>query len=176
MTTSFFERLWKKLAKSKKYRSQFVAAHAKRAIPFQIRAMMKAKGLNQEKLADLSGLSQGVISRAADPTYGNLTINTIIKVASGLDVAYLGIFVPFSRLAEWVSNLSEASVLVDSFDEEDNARNARSVAHALLDAPSLGDINLAAIPDEMREIGKLALSGKGSPSAMDALTQQPTIQ
>lgn len=117
MTISF-ERLWKKFTKSKRYRQQFVAAQAKRALPFQIRALMKKQGLSQEKLAELSGLTQGVISRAADPNYGNLTINTIVKIANGLDVAYLGIFVPFSELAKWFSRLSEESAAVDNFDEE----------------------------------------------------------
>ena len=118
---TIFERLWKKFAASKRYREQFVAAQAKRAIAFQIRALMKKKGWSQEKLAAQSKLTQGVISRAADPNYGNLTINTIVKIAGGLDVAYLGIFVPFSELARWFSTLSEESVQVLSFEEEDMA-------------------------------------------------------
>jgi transcriptional regulator with XRE-family HTH domain len=115
---TLFEKLWNKLAGSKKYREQFVAAQAKRALPFQIRALMKKKGWSQEKLATESGLTQGVISRAADPNYGNLTINTIVRIAGGLDVAYLGLLVPFSDLAKWFSTLSEESVQVLSFDEE----------------------------------------------------------
>jgi transcriptional regulator with XRE-family HTH domain len=117
MITSL-NRLWQKLKKSKKYREQFVAAQAKRAFPFQVRAIMRKRGLSQEQLATRSKLTQGVISRAVNPNYGNLTINTIVRVADGLDMAYLGILVPFSELAKWVSNLSEESVQVKSFEEE----------------------------------------------------------
>src|SRR5262252_6248269 len=96
-----FDRLWSKFAKSKRYRDHFVAAQAKRAIPFQIRAMMKKRGLSQEDLAQRSGLDQGVISRAANPNYGNLTLNTIVRIANGFDVAYIGVYVPFSEFTRW---------------------------------------------------------------------------
>jgi len=110
--------LWQKL-RNKKYRAQFVAAQVKRGIPFQIQSLMKQKSFSQERLAKESGLTQGVISRAANPDYGNLTLNTIIKIAAGLDVAFVGKFVPFSELGNWFTNLSEETVRVKSFDEED---------------------------------------------------------
>jgi transcriptional regulator with XRE-family HTH domain len=111
--------LWRKFAE-RKYRAEFVAAQVKRGIPFQIQTLMKKKGYSQEKLAQESGLTQGVISRAANPDYGNLTLNTIIKIASGFDVAFVGRFVPFSELAKWFSNLSEDSIEVASFNEEND--------------------------------------------------------
>ena len=117
MNTSF-SRLWSRLASSKKYRSQFVSAQARRAFAFQLRAIMKNRGLTQDKLADLSGLTQGVISRAVDPNYGKLTTTVIVKIANGLDMAYLGILVPFSDAVKWFSNLSEQSVQVPTFEEE----------------------------------------------------------
>jgi transcriptional regulator with XRE-family HTH domain len=110
--------LWRKL-RAKKYRERFVAAQVKRGIPFQIQTLMKQKNFSQEKLAKESGLTQGVISRAANPDYGNLTLNTIIKIAGGFDVAFVGKFVPFSELAGWFVNLSENAVSVKSFREED---------------------------------------------------------
>jgi transcriptional regulator with XRE-family HTH domain len=115
---SGFSQLWVRLAKSKKYREGFVAAQVKRGIPFQIRTMLKKAGLSQEELATRAGLTQGVVSRAADPEYGNLTINTIIRIAAGFDVAFIGKLVPFSELAKWFVDLSEDSMLVKSFEEE----------------------------------------------------------
>jgi transcriptional regulator with XRE-family HTH domain len=117
--------LWEKL-RNRKYRAQFVAAQLKRAIPFQIQTLMKQKNFSQERLAKESGLTQGVISRAANPDYGNLTLNTIIKIAAGLDVAFVGKFVPFSELGNWFTNLSEEAVRVKSFEEED-----AEMSHAL---------------------------------------------
>jgi transcriptional regulator with XRE-family HTH domain len=113
-----FSKIWAKLS-NKKYRRAFVEAELKRGVPFQIRAMRKKLGWSQEKLAQASGLTQGVISRAEDPNYGNLTFNTVLDIASGFDVAFIGRFVPFSELAKWVENLSEESAQVASFEIED---------------------------------------------------------
>jgi transcriptional regulator with XRE-family HTH domain len=154
---TLFEQLWNKLAGSKKYREQFVAAQAKRALPFQIRALMKKKGWSQEKLAAESGLTQGVISRAADPNYGNLTINTIVRIAGGLDVAYLGLLVPFSDLARWLSNLSEESVQVMSFDEE-NEKHGLPLSNDHSDGP--GDLE----PEKLKEADSWHPYGEYKPS------------
>ncbi len=113
-----FSAIWGKLRKSKKYREEFVAAHVKRAIPFQARAVMKAKGFSQQELARRAGLSQGVVSRAVDPSNGNLTMNTIIRIAAGLDVAFVGRFVPFSEFAKWYERLPDESWDIPSFQEE----------------------------------------------------------
>ena len=116
-----FDTLWQKLASSKEYREEFVAAQVKRGIPFQIRSLMKQGELTQESLADRSGLTQGVISRAANPDYGNLTLNTIIRIAAGFDVAFIGKFVPFSELGRWFTELSEDSAVM-TFTQENEAR------------------------------------------------------
>jgi len=115
-----FDAIWKKLRRTKRYREQFVADHAKRAIPHQARSIMKARGLNQQELAKLCGLSQGVVSRAVDPSYGNLTLNTIIRVAAGLDLAFVGRFVPFSELARWYTDLPNQDWNIPTFEEEDD--------------------------------------------------------
>ena len=112
-----FSQLWKKLAKSKKYREEFVAAQVKRGIPFQIRTLLKRAGISQEELANRAGLTQGVVSRAANPDYGNLTLNTIVRIAAGFDVAFVGKFVPFSELSKWFTELSEDTT-VKTFEEE----------------------------------------------------------
>ncbi len=112
-------RQWKKL-RDKAYREEFVAAQARRAIPFQIRALMRKKKISQQELADRSGLTQGVISRAANPSYGKLTLNTIIRVAAGFDVAFVGMFVPFSKLVDVFDRMSDQHLGdVVTFAEED---------------------------------------------------------
>jgi transcriptional regulator with XRE-family HTH domain len=124
-----FEELWKKLARTKEYREHFVASQVKRGIPFQIRALMKKKELNQDKLAELAKLTQGVVSRAANPNYGNLTLNTIIRIAAGFDVAFIGKFVPFSELGKWLINLSEEEAgQVSTFEEENEAFKEKKVS------------------------------------------------
>lgn len=114
-----FDKLWLKF-RSKAFRQTFVESEVKRGIPFQMRALLKKQQLSQKELAKLSGLTQGAISRALNPNYGNLTLNTIIRIAAGLDVAFVGAFVPFSRLIENHESLSEElSGAVETFEEED---------------------------------------------------------
>lgn len=116
-----FRDVWNNLAKSKKYREAFAFSLFKRMVPFQIRALRKQRGWSQEQLATSATLTQGVISRAEDPDYGNLTINTIRRIAAGFDVAFVVKFVPFSELDRWFLDLSEQSVRVRSFQEENDA-------------------------------------------------------
>jgi len=116
---STFSDVWGKIGASKEYRSAFATAQFKRLVPFQIRALRKNRRMSQEELAEKANLTQGVISRAEDSDYGNLTSNTILKIAEGFDCAFVGRFVPFSELDDWFLNLSEDAVQVPSFDEED---------------------------------------------------------
>ena len=132
MTT--FNELWGKLAESKEYREEFVTAQVKRGIPFQIATLLKDLEISQAQLAERSGLTQGVISRAANPNYGNLTLNTLIRIAAGFDVAFVGKFVPFSELGRWFIDLSEESVKVKPFLQEDRERRSLSESKASFEA------------------------------------------
>lgn len=137
---SMFKDRWKKLSKSKKYREEFVAAQVKRGIPFQIRTLMKALKLTQEELALRANLSQGVVSRAADLNNGNLTLNTVIRVAAGFDLAFVGKFVPFSELDKWFTDLSEESVRVKTFTEENEEIEAKEATALAAKAASVGGL------------------------------------
>jgi transcriptional regulator with XRE-family HTH domain len=110
--------IWNKLSKSKKYREEYVAALLKRSVPFQIRTLLKKRGFSQQELAEKSELTQGVISRAQDSNYGNLTFNTVVRIAAGFDCAFIGKFVPFSELAKWDKTLSEDSIVVPEFSQD----------------------------------------------------------
>jgi transcriptional regulator with XRE-family HTH domain len=77
---------------------------------------MRRNGLTQQKLAQQSGLTQGAISRAADLNYGDLTLNTIIRIAAGFDCAFVGKYVPFTEFVRHTD--TEIDVDVPSFEEE----------------------------------------------------------
>jgi transcriptional regulator with XRE-family HTH domain len=88
-------------------------------IPLQIRVLRKQREWSQAQLAQESKLTQGVISRAEDPEYGNLTVNTLVKIGAGFDCAFVGRFVPFSELGRWYTNIENERVLeVDSFNAD----------------------------------------------------------
>ena len=112
------ESLWPKFS-NKKYREEFVAQFSRQAIPLQIAALMKQHGLSQTQLAVRSGLTQGVISHAADPS--KLTLRTLVRIAAGFDVAFMPLFVPFSELPKWFDRLSNDPFMVPTFEQEDAA-------------------------------------------------------
>ena len=111
------ESIWKKLGR-KKYREEFVASQVKIFLPLQIRKLLEQHGISQSALAERAGLTQGVVSRAANPEYGNLTLNTLLRIAAGFDVAFVGKFVPFTELDRWFADFSEKSLRVKTFVEE----------------------------------------------------------
>lgn len=113
-----------KLASSKEYREEFVSAFLKRYIPFQVRTIRKKRRMSQPELAIASQITQGVISRAEDPNYGNLTFNTVLRIAAGFDLAFVGKFVPFSELLKVIDEMSEESLNLPGFVEECNQEDA----------------------------------------------------
>lgn len=117
MRTRSYSTLWQRLA-DVNYRRAFAPAQFKRLVPFQISSLRKQRGWSQDELAKRSGLTQGVISRAEDSDYGNLTVNTILKIANGLDVVFIGKFVPYSQFEEWLDSLSEKTHVPDFQTEQ----------------------------------------------------------
>lgn len=131
-----FKDLWRKLSSGKDYRKEYVSSLLKRGTAMQIQALMKQKGWTQSQLAEHAGLTQGVISRASNPAYGNLTFNTVIELAAGFDVAFVGRFMPFSEFVKWVKNMpDEMAFAMPSFDKE-NA-NASEVLRKLEEGEAL---------------------------------------
>jgi transcriptional regulator with XRE-family HTH domain len=168
-------RIWEKL-REKAYRDAFVASQLKRGLPTQIRVMLKGRGWNQSDLAERAGLKQGAISRAADPDYGNLTINTILKIASGFDVAYIGRFVPFSDLARWYTDLSESALSVPDFLHDagfldrkgptsqtaTQASYASTIGATTYSRPIIGNVTMIASREECQALNGLWLVPKQS--------------
>lgn len=103
--------LQEKLAHSKRYRDSFASSVVKRMIPFQIRVLRRQRDWSQSELARESKVTQGVISRAEDPNYGNLTVNTLVRIAAGFDCAFVGRFVTFSELGRWYAGLGNERAL-----------------------------------------------------------------
>jgi transcriptional regulator with XRE-family HTH domain len=113
------EDIWNKLAKSKTYREEFALSFLKRSVSFQIKTLRKKRCGSQAILAERAKLTQGVVSRAEDQDYGNLTFNTVGRIAGGLDMAFIGTFVPFSVLVKYSLELSESELAnIPTFDEE----------------------------------------------------------
>jgi transcriptional regulator with XRE-family HTH domain len=103
----------------KEYRDLYVAEHIRTGVAFQIRAMREDRGWTQSELGQRAqGMAQETISQLEDPDYGRLTLRTLIRLASALDVALIVRFAPFSDLVDWIVNLTPQRLAPPSFDEE----------------------------------------------------------
>lgn len=105
----------------KSYRDAYVKAHLEQGIAFQLRDIRIARGLTQGQVAKALGIkSQSAVARLEDPSYGRMSISTLLKVAAFFDVALVTKFVPYSRFLCEVENLTPTALTVPSFDEEDS--------------------------------------------------------
>lgn len=100
------------------YRRAYVGEHVRRGIAYQIRALREQRDWNQSKLAKALRKPQSVVSRLEDPSYGKVTVQTLLEVANVYDVALQVRFVPFSSFLRITRDLSTASMQVPSFEVE----------------------------------------------------------
>ena len=102
----------------KEYRDLFVSEEIDTGIPFQIRAMRKARGWSQRDLADRLGMTQEGVSRLESLEYGRFSLATLKRLASAFDVGLVVRFEPFSRLVDATVNLSPDDVEVPAFADD----------------------------------------------------------
>ena len=118
MSVTSEEKVLSKLENSKAYREAYVNEHVKTSVPLQIRHLREQLELTQTQLAEQAKTTQTVISRLEDPNYGNLTLNSLLRIAAALDIGLLVKFVPFSRLLLEFQELSPQALSATSFTEE----------------------------------------------------------
>ncbi len=102
----------------KPYRDAYIGAHIKNNIAYQTRLMREQRNWTQQQLAEKADKTQNTISRLEDPSYGKLTIKTLLELASSFDVALLIKFVPFSDFLNETQALSAEALSAKSFTEE----------------------------------------------------------
>lgn len=107
---SIYSRMFKKF-KDKRYRDAFLASQIRRIIPKQVRAIRDAQRMTQQQLADAAHTTQTVISRIEKGSgSGNLTIKSLLNLASALDVGLVIRFEPIDRLIAWTEHLSSDDI------------------------------------------------------------------
>lgn len=110
--------LFTKLKNDKRYRDLYVSEYIQTGTPFQIRALRNLREWSQEFLAQKAGMKQNVVSRLEDPSYGKLTLKTLLRMASAFDVALLVKFVPFSRFLNEMGDRSPAALYAEGIEDE----------------------------------------------------------
>jgi transcriptional regulator with XRE-family HTH domain len=107
---SIYSRMFQKF-KDKRYRDAFLASQIRRLIPKQVRAMREVRKMTQQELADAAHTTQTVISRIEKGGGNNLTIKSLLNLASALDVALVVRFEPIDRFITWNENLSSDDIM-----------------------------------------------------------------
>ena len=104
----------------KEYRDAYVKATITHGLAHQIRCNRELRKWTQTSLAEKCGAktTQVTISRLEDPAYDKFTFNTILKVASALDVAVHVKLVPYSKFLLETADKSVVGLCAKSFSEE----------------------------------------------------------
>ncbi len=119
------------------YRTAFVASQINIGIPFQIKALMKARGWTQEQLAERTGMLQPRISAMLKPGKVRPNIETLRRYAEAFDCGLLVRFAPYSELARWSEEFDPEHFTVPSFSEDMGFVERHGVASEPLWQPPL---------------------------------------
>jgi transcriptional regulator with XRE-family HTH domain len=111
------QKLVKKLT-DKEYRHAWTEESIKMLVPYQIQANREKRDWSQAILGRESNMLQNAISRLESMDYGNLTINTLLRLAYGFDCGLLVKFVPFSRLVQEFEDVSPEALQVEGFSDD----------------------------------------------------------
>lgn len=99
---------------TKGYRDSYLEAMARTGVAFQIRAMRKKLGMSQSAFGKHIGKSQPEISRLENEEYGQVSLTTLLDVATALDVGLLVRFVEYPQVLEAASKMSERDLQPDT--------------------------------------------------------------
>lgn len=103
----------------KGFRDAFVRSHLAHGLAYQVRALREQRGWTQAQLAAKLGLKgQSAIARLEDPSYGRLSIATLLKLSSVFDVALSVHFRSFGKFLEEIDDLTPAALTAVGFEAE----------------------------------------------------------
>ncbi len=114
---SSISKLWRKL-RNKAYRDGYTEAQLSIEVPFQVRALRKARGWTQAQLAERCGIPQARISHIEQPGRDPLSLRTLYRLSAAFDVGLLVQFVPFSELVSRGAAFDPKTFRVPSFEED----------------------------------------------------------
>lgn len=104
--------------KNREYRRGWVEEGMKMVLPYQIQANRTKRDWSQAILGREAGMKQNAVSRLESMDYGNLSINTLLRLADAFDCGLLVKFVPFSRLVREFEDVSPSALEVESFTDD----------------------------------------------------------
>jgi len=105
---------------NRKYRAAYVEETVRTSIAYQIRAMREQRDdMSQAKFGQLIDKPQSVVSRIEDPDYGKHTLQTLLDIASALDVALIVKFAKFPKFIDEFRDVTPDGNRVSSFNRDE---------------------------------------------------------
>jgi transcriptional regulator with XRE-family HTH domain len=101
--------------RNRAYRQSYISSIINSTIAYQIRGLRKERGLDQAAFGKLVGMKQTAISRLENPDYGNLSVNTLKRIAKALDIALIVRFAPYSDVVRWRLGMSQRDMVPPAF-------------------------------------------------------------
>ncbi|MDE1555364.1 helix-turn-helix transcriptional regulator [Comamonas aquatica] len=106
------------MKRNKEARDAYVEAEITTALAHQIRTMRMDRNLSQAELAKQMKTTQAAISRLEDPSYGQLTLQTLFKLSHAFDTGLRVEFVSTLAMLNATYKPNEAARHIASFEEE----------------------------------------------------------
>lgn len=112
-------RLAKQLTKlrDKEYRDEFLASNVRGTLAYQIQALRKKSGLSQTKFARKVGKKQSQVSEWENAEGEQLSVQTLIDIATALDVGLIVRFAAYPEVLACSDRRSDSELAVPSIDE-----------------------------------------------------------
>ncbi len=101
--------------KKQKFRKHYFARQLKVFLAAQIRALRGDR--TQAQFGELIGKPQSVVARLERESYGKVNLQTLIDIATRLDIALVIRFVNFSTFLEWTKDYSPSALAPQSYNE-----------------------------------------------------------
>jgi hypothetical protein len=115
--------------KKEKFRKSYFARQLKVFLAAQIRALRGEK--TQVEFGELIGKPQSVVARLERESYGKVNLQTLIDVASRLDIALIIRFVSFPTFLEWTKDYSPSAIAPQSYGNAAAESDKRELANSL---------------------------------------------
>lgn len=112
------EKTFLRMRKSAIARDAYLQAEVITALTQQIRAIRLQRGWTQRELAQRLGTTQAAVSRLEDPSYGRLSLGTLLDLARVFDAGLQVKFVSFVTMLSQTFKPSYSNRLVHTFEEE----------------------------------------------------------
>lgn len=100
--------------RSKKYRDSYLSSHIRMFLANQLSSLQGE--MSQQEFGQLLGKPQPIVSRLQNPDYGKYSLQTLLEIASKLDVALLVRFVDYPTFLKITSDFSDEALRPASFD------------------------------------------------------------